>query len=104
MVAATYSQLGTIAGQQDFQNRVGIAMNSAAVAVYYEASTVTGHAARAAYANKVLNGTYNLAAATLAVLVNSTIMAEATTTPPNSIADTDIQFQVNSIWNALAGA
>lgn len=102
---ATYSQLGQIAAQPDFQARIAIALNSAAVAIYNEAGTVAGHAARAAYATKVLTGGYNLSAACLGVLVNSTIQAGASpTTAGNSITDQDIQFQVNSIWNALAGA
>jgi hypothetical protein len=102
---ATYSTLGQIAYQPDFQNRVAIAMNSAAVSIYNESNTVTGHTARAAFANKVLTGNYNLLASCLGVLVNSTIQGEASgTTVGNNIPDTDIQFQVNSIWNALAGA
>ena len=104
MAAATYSQLGTISGQQDFQNRVAIAMSNAAMNVYSEGTGVTGHTARAAYANKVLNGTYNLQASALAVLAGAAIMAEATITPPNGIPDADIQNQVNALWNALAGA
>lgn len=102
---ATYSILGQIANQPDFQSRVAIAMNSAAVSVYSEVGTTTGHAARALYATKVLTGNYSLSAACLGVLVNSTIQGEATVaTAGNSIPDSDIQFQVNSIWNALAGA
>lgn len=101
---ATYSTLGFIATLTDLQNRVGIAMSSAAVAIYNESNTVTGHTARAAYATKVLNGNYNLPAVCLAVLINSTIQSEAQNIAGNNILDSDIQFQVNSIWNALAGA
>lgn len=102
---ATYSQLGQLALTADFQSRVGYAMNVAAEAVYTEVNTVTGHAARAAYATKVVNGNYSLAAACLLVLTNSTIAAEASlTTAGNSVPDSDIQFSVNSVWNTLAGA
>lgn len=102
---ASYSVLGQIATQPDFQNRVAFAMNSAAVSVYNEAGSTTGHVARALYATKVLTGQYSLSAACLGVLVNSTIQGEAVqNTVGNAIPDSDIQFQVNSIWNALAGA
>jgi hypothetical protein len=169
---ATYSTLGAIATQNDFQNRVAFAMHVAAAQVYAEtlqtnavtasanailhfasttgivagmpvydlttpaaipagtvvlsvtATTVTmssnvvggvgvldvisfvsGHAARAAFATKVLNGNFVLYNACLGVLVNASIQAEATPAlVGNSIPDADIQFQVNSIWNALAGA
>ncbi len=78
----------------------------AAVSVYNEASSSTGHAARLAYATGVIQGSYNLAAASLAVLTNSTIAAEATliAAPDYSIPDTDLQFVVNSLWSVLASA
>lgn len=102
---ATYSILGQIATQPDFQSRVAVALNSAAVSVYSESTSTTGHVARALYATKVLTGQYNLHAACFGVLVNSTIQSEAVQgTVGNAIPDSDIQFQINSIWNALAGA
>lgn len=103
---ASFDALATIAINQGFQNRVQYAMSVAAIAVYNEGTGVTGHAARAAYAVKVLSANFNLQAATWGVLTNATIAAEANpaTTPDFAIADTDIQFQVNSMWNALAGA
>lgn len=66
----------------------------------------TQHARRAAYASNIGSGNYNLPAACYAVLGNSTIAAEANpaTTPDFAIADADIQFAVNSLWNMLAGA
>lgn len=102
---ATFNQLAQIAVSPTFQSRVQYAMNAAAVAVYAE-TPPANHAARAAYATKVANGSFNLSAASYAVLTNSTIGAEAvlTTTPDNAIPDSDIQFAVNSIWNLLAGA
>jgi hypothetical protein len=101
----TYSTLGQITNQPDFQNRVAIAMASAANNIYSEVGTTPGHAARAVFATKVLTGNYNLAAACLSVLVNASIQAEANASSSgNGIPDTDIQFQVNSMWNALAGA
>lgn len=104
-MAATFSQLGQIASQPDFQNRVAIAMMNTAIAVYNEGSGVTGHAARALYATKVLNGNYALTQAIEGVLTSSTIIAEATVaTAGNGIADADISNQISAMWNALAGA
>jgi hypothetical protein len=102
---ATFIALGQIAATPEFQSRVAYSMGVAAAAVYSEVNTVTGHAARAAYAVKVANGSYNLASAAMVVLGNSTIAAEANNgISGNAIPDADIQFAVNSLWNMLAGA
>lgn len=105
-MAASYADLGQISRSDEFQRRVSIAMNNAAAAVYSEAGTVTGHAARAAFGSKVASGSYNLQACCLAVLSQATIMNEASllTTPGNAIPDTDLQNAVNSLWNLFAGA
>jgi hypothetical protein len=109
---ATFAQLGQLVTQNptEFQSRVNYAMCVAAINVYAEGTGVTGHAARAAFSTRVLTGNFNLIGACFAVLTNPTISAEATLPaqgqPPNGngIPDSDIQFAVNSIWNALAGA
>lgn len=102
---ATFAQLGTIATQGEYQQRVGYAMGVAAAAVYAESTGITGHVARAAFATKVANGTYSLPAAAIMVLSNSTIAGEAVITGSgNSIPDSDIQFAVNSLWNVMSGA
>ena len=103
---ASYDDLITIAGNNGFQSRVKYALTQAAVSVYNELSSTTGHAARVAYASGIIGGNYNLAPAALAVLTNTTIAAEATlsSAPDFAIPDTDLQFAVNSLWNALANA
>ncbi len=103
---ANYDDLITIAGNGGFQNRIKYALTSAAVSVYNELSSTTGRAARVAYATGIIGGNYNLAPASLAVLTNSTIASEASAAnPPDfGIPDSDIQFAVNSLWNALANA
>lgn len=103
---ASYAELITIAGNSGFQDRVKYALTSAAVSVFNEASSSTGHAARVAYADSVIAGNYNLAPASLAVLTNTTIAAEATlgSAPSFGIPDGDLQFAVNSLWNVLANA
>lgn len=102
---ASYSDIGVIATNSDFLRRVDYAMMTAAVAVYAEAGTVTGHAARLAFAQKIFAGTYDVQRAAYAVLTNLTILTEAATSQPNfAIPDTDLQFSANSVFNALAGA
>lgn len=102
---ASFADLGTIAQNANYQARVGYAMMVAAQNVYSESSNTAGHAARLALALQVLRGSYNPGTAALAVLTNSTIAAEAVlaTIPGYAIPDGDIQFAVNSLWNALAG-
>ncbi len=103
---ASYDNLIDIAKNTGFQDRVKYALVSAAVSVFNEASSTTGHTARVAYASSIIQGNYNLAPASLAVLTNSTIASEATlTAPPDfNVPDSDLQFSVNSLWNALANA
>ncbi len=103
---ASYGDLITIAGNNAFQNRIKYALTQAAVSVYNEDSSTTGHTARVAYASAIIQGSYNLAPASLAVLTNTSIATGASlSSPPDfSIVDSDIQFAVNSLWSALAGA
>ena len=103
---ASYDDLITIAGNGRFQDRVKYALTSAAISVYNEASSSTGHTARVAYASSVIGGNYNLHPAAIAILTNTTIAAEATLSsiPDFGIPDSDMQFAVNSLWDALANA
>lgn len=103
---ASYDDLIAISGNNGFIGRVRYALTSAAVSVYNEASTTTGHAQRLALASQVIQGGYNPGSAALPVLTNAAIAAEATlaTAPDFGIPDTDLQFAVNSLWNALANA
>lgn len=102
---ASFSALGYTANQEDFRRRVGYALSVAALAAYNENAGVTNHALRAAYATKVLNSQFDLHGAVLGVLTNGTIAAECNeASTGNGVPDGDIQFAVNSIYNALAGA
>lgn len=104
-MTASYADLGQIAQQTEFLNRVRCALFQAAIAAYNEGSGATGHAARAAFATKVLNGQYDLSAASNAVLTNSTIISEAIANQSgNGVPDSDLQFVMNSVYNGLAGA
>ncbi len=111
-MAATFDQLATIQKDAGFQGRCQYATVVAAINVYSEAfggagqPTAAQHAVRATCANRVLSGSFNFTSVYWAVLQNLAIVAEANpSAPPDfAIPDADIQFQVNSIWNALAGA
>lgn len=104
-MTATFAQLDKISQDPAFQGRVKIALFTAAVNVYSEAPTTAGHVARAGYAVRVLNGNYDIRSVCYAVLTNPTIEGEGIPgTTNDSIPDGDIQFQVNAVWNALAGA
>lgn len=114
-MAAAFLDLAKIAQSYEFQQRVAYAMSVASLAVYSEAVdgvtiTQAQHTARANYARQVLAGTFFLGSAALmfaalGVATNATIASEASlNVSGNGIADADIQFQVNSMWNALAGA
>ena len=106
---ATFSQLGLVSKEADFQNRVQYALFVAAVNVSSEDPNTLGHSQRITYANRVLNGNVNLPSVCNMVLTNPSIAQEAVPTASgqastdNSIPDGDIQFTVNSLWNALSG-
>lgn len=103
-MAATFVQLGQIASSGSFQSRVAFAMSSEAATVYAESPTTAGHGVRANFANKVASGNYNLNAACLAVLTNSTVLGETSAgANDTNILDADIQTAVNGLWNLLAG-
>lgn len=102
-MAASFSDLGVIAENGDFQARVNHAMMTAAVAVAAEGA-VANHAMRLAYAVSIFNGSYNKIQAAAAILTNTTIAAEAQLAPAGfGIPDGDIQFAANSVFSALAG-
>ena len=93
----------------DFQKRVAEAMAEAAVAIYYEATTVAGHAARAAYASAVLNNppltlTWNGAPIQPAIRPYAFALALVTQGIDGTSTDAAITIGIASVWNALAGA
>jgi|SRR5215469_1530297 len=104
-MSLSYLQLTQLAQQQVFQARVNFSMNQAAEQIYNESPTAPNHGVRAAYAIKVAAGNFNLAANSLAVMTNPTIVSKALNdgSSTNGILDTDIDTAVASIWNMLAG-
>lgn len=104
-MAASFDDISTISANTAFQSRCQYALIVAAIDVMSEANTTGGHAQRLEYAKQVLQAQVSLVVVAMAVLTNATIGAEAVaaTTPGYAIPDSDIQFAVNSIFNALSG-
>lgn len=102
---ASLTELGFIASDAHFQQRVNLAAVNAALAVMAEAVITANHAARVVFAKTILAGTANGLWLCYGVLQNSTIAAEAViaTAPDFAIPDADIQFAINSVFNAFAG-
>lgn len=106
---ATINQQNILANDQNFRERVrAIALQQAAV-VYAEISSTPGHAARAAFAVKVLNNV-GVAEALAAVLVTRTnVSGSAVTFDYNQAhhvtdaTDAAILAQIASDWSMLSG-
>lgn len=82
----------------DFQARCQVAVWKAAQDIAAEAAGTPNHAARIDWATRVLHDRANVTPRQLAmqVLRNTTIAAS-----PSAASDGDIQYQVNSIVDAL---
>lgn len=99
----TYTDIVDVAAKPSFIARVNYAVVIAAVNVAAEDPATPNHAARVAFANTILIGG-TAPGAVNAVLANSTIAAESDSSQRGeNIPDGDLQFAVNSVFNALAG-
>jgi hypothetical protein len=105
---ALFKDFSTVANDVNFQNRVLYALQVAALAVMAEANSTSGHVQRISYATKILQGNSNVANVAMGVLTNLTVAGETDTTKTTGgdygIPDGDIQFVVNSLFSAYAGA
>ena len=102
---ATTTQLGQIAADGNFQNRVKYFLYKAAIAIMAESALTASHADRVTYAQVVLSGQADIHGQSIGVLTNPTIAADANASngPDWSITDGNIEFQINSQYNAYAG-
>lgn len=102
---ASFIDMAIIAEQPSTRSRVEYCLKKAAVAVMAEAANTASHAERVAYAKKVLSGEASVAHVALAAMTNSTLTAAgAVGTAPNfGVSDGDLEFTVNSMFNAFAG-
>lgn len=85
---ATFSDTG-------FQERCVMSINNQAVAIYFESSATPGHAARAAYATKILSGQINVQQLVAALAAQHLTIAST---------DTQIDTTVDTLFNSFAGA
>lgn len=104
---ATTVDLITIAQNQAFQSRVTYALYNTAIAVLSELGSTQGHTQRVVYAKAILNGNSNTVNVAIGVLTNTTIASEAdiskSVNGDYGIPDGDIQFAVNTFFNAFSG-
>lgn len=104
---AGFIDLMFIADYGGFQSRVAYPLHKAAIAVMAEDPATAGHVTRVAYAKNIIGGGGVLKQVATAVLTNPTIAAAAnkalTQDAGFGIIDSDIEFAVNSLFNALAG-
>ena len=102
---ATYAEQMWIADQSSSRSRVDFLMTKAAVAVMAEDASTDSHADRVVYAKKVLEGTASVPRYTVACVTNSTLVTNGDVAAPPlyGISDSDLEFTVNSLFNAMAG-
>ena len=102
---ASANSMKRIADEPEFLRNVTFFAYKAAVAVMAEAAVTASHAARVVYAKAILGGTASMTDYASAVVSNATLQAEANhDAPPNfGIPDSDLEFTVNSLFNAMAG-
>jgi hypothetical protein len=87
-----------------FQRRVNYFVVKAAVAVMNEDPLTANHTERVAFANSVFVSDYNLEQYTNSILANPTIMSGLTVSDAgNGVTDSDLEFVVNSVYDAFAG-
>ena len=99
---ATSLQAVQVAG--NLSSRVAFFVTKAGVAVMNESNATANHADRVAFAEKVFVGDYDLTQYTYSVLSNPTILAALDVSENDlGLADSDIEFVVNSVFDAFAG-
>ena len=103
---ATASEAARVADQATWQDRVEYYRLAAALDVVAEDPVTQNHLERVVYAQKIIAGSNNISGYSLAVATNATVLAsisEATGEPDWGVSDNDMEFTVNSLFNAFAG-
>lgn len=103
---ATASEAARIATESSWQDRVEYWRLAAAIDVVAEDPLTPNHAARVLYAKLIIGGGDNINGYALGVATNDTIRAaldEAAGAPDWGVIDGDVEFTVNSLFNAYAG-
>lgn len=108
-MAVDYLKAYELGRNSHFERRVHACAVETALQVMAEDPATANHAARAAFAVDVLNGTNDgRFQMLLAVATNPTILATVTKGPASEagvadISDGDIEYQLEQVWNALSG-
>lgn len=89
-----------VVDNETFGKRVEYFVIKAALAVMTESEATANHSDRIVYAQRVLNANYNKHGYVVGVLTNSTIAALS---DPSAVNDNDLEFVVNSLFDAFAG-
>lgn len=101
---ASFAEMASIAGSDLFQSRVEYCLKKAAVAVMAEDAATANHADRVTYAKKVIGGEASVREAAKAVVTNATLTAAGDSDAADmGVSDGDLEFTVNSMFNAFAG-
>lgn len=101
---ATSVEAVGVADMQRFKDRVNFYVIKAAVAVMAEDNLTANHSERVVFANKVFTSDYDLEQYVAAVLTNATVLSNLDVIADNNgITDGDLEFTVNSMYNAFAG-
>lgn len=100
--------LVAIANTQTFQDRIKFFLFKAAINVLAEDPGTLGHPQRIIFANDILSGSNSILDFAIGVLTNPTISQGANPDDSNDgiygVSDGDMEFTVNSLYNAFAGA
>jgi len=104
---ATPFDLNKIAQDKQFQRRVEYYMTKGAIAVLAEAPATLGNSERSDYADTVVTGIASVFDHGLAATTNATVAAAGniSTSPETGgfgISDSDLEFSVNEMWNAMS--
>ena len=101
---ATSDLASRVATETEWLARVKFYMQKSAIAVMAELGSVANHTERVAYAKKVLDGTASIVEYSFGVVTNSTVLAAISDSlDDNGVIDADLEFTVNSLFNAYAG-
>lgn len=96
---AAIADMPVIAGDSTWRFRCRYLLMKAAIAVMSEDPGTTNHANRVFFAKKVISGGVAVEEVAIAVLTNSTIAAA---TYPADAPDGDLEFTINSMFDAFA--
>lgn len=101
---ANYADSRWISQQPNTVRRIEYVVTKLAVAVMSESAQTAGHAARVAFATKVLAGQVDYDRVAIAALTSNAVSGGNVNAAPNfGFTDAELETAVTSVFNALAG-